>query len=284
MKLISRPSSETADILDACIEGIEDDPLKLRFNTARTIMLEQFSAYERHAKDSNLYLFNPCRHGDPSQVVISELTKGELKELYTKHMVGSTKSGRKFYDSLMMLAHFGKCPYCGFGQASKLDHFLPKARYPLFSVLGLNLVPACTDCNNGKGAPVAKECTQTLHPYFEDKVIETTPWLFSKVIESSPATVEYFVNPPADWSVRLKGKISNHFNSFELSKRFSVEAASEISGLSYHLDGLKTVKARQAHLSTKATIERRIHTNSWQAALYEALANNSWYQQHGFKK
>jgi hypothetical protein len=95
--------------------------------------------------------------------------------------------------------------------------------------------------------------------------------------------VQYFVSPPKDWPDTLKLRINNHFVDFDLSRRFSIEAASEIAGLSYHLEELKTLNARQLHLSTKALTERKIHVNSWQSALYDALANSYWYQECGFK-
>jgi 5-methylcytosine-specific restriction endonuclease McrA len=131
------------------------------------------------------------------QQVLGGMTKSEFTDLYRVQMVGEGKPGRKYYDQLMMLAPLQKCPYCGFGQASTLDHFLSKARYPAFSVLSTNLVPACTDCNKGKGASAVTQEIQTLHPYFEQDVIETEPWLYAEVIECAPPAARYFVQPPS---------------------------------------------------------------------------------------
>lgn len=44
------------------------------------------------------------------------------------------------------------CPYCGMPSNITLDHHLPrkKTAFPEFSTLSLNLVPACSDCQNIK--------------------------------------------------------------------------------------------------------------------------------------
>lgn len=63
------------------------------------------------------------------------------------------------------------CPLCGSGTTGSLDHLLPRAVYPEFSIMRANLVPACTHCNSAaKGnkhrGPAAPE--RFIHPYFDD--------------------------------------------------------------------------------------------------------------------
>jgi 5-methylcytosine-specific restriction endonuclease McrA len=283
MKCISKPTLNPAEVLDACANGVSDHSLAMRLTNARPDFLSLFEDYECRASSSELFLFKACSWGNGSQTIINNLNKNELNDLYSSHMVSEKKPARKYYDKLLMLAHLGKCPYCGFGQASTLDHFLPKARYPAFSVLSFNLVPSCSDCNYGKGFAELTQENQMLHPYFEGTEVEARPWLFSEVIKSNPATVRYFVQPPTEWSLKLTQRIKNHFNDLQLERRYGVEAASEIAGLSYQLEDLKTPEDRQIHLSIKARAERKIRTNSWQAALYDALASSAWYQESGFR-
>ncbi|TPJ42888.1 HNH endonuclease signature motif containing protein [Mesorhizobium sp. B2-7-1] len=59
------------------------------------------------------------------------------------------------------------CPFCGgLGHTWTLDHYLPKANFPAYSVNPSNLVPCCRDCNSGKNASFGAELhEQTLHPY-----------------------------------------------------------------------------------------------------------------------
>lgn len=69
----------------------------------------------------------------------------------------------------------GDCPYCGmrlsvkpFDRANDRDHFLPVSRFPEFSVLSVNLVVSCDDCNDAKLARFADSLGRLtlLHPYF----------------------------------------------------------------------------------------------------------------------
>lgn len=58
---------------------------------------------------------------------------------------------------LMSLANTGKCPICGIGQASTLDHYLAKTIYPTYAVTPYNLVPVCKDCNFAKSDSIMRE-------------------------------------------------------------------------------------------------------------------------------
>jgi hypothetical protein len=283
MRLIKKLVVDSADVYDACLSGIDDPALAGRFTTARSDVIANFRQYERRASVGQLFLFEASSWGNEKQHVLAGLTKKEFVNLYSEQMVGEEKPGRKFYDRMMRLAPLGKCPLCGFGHASTLDHFLSKARYPAFSILCANLVPACSDCNKGKGASVVEQDRQILHPYFEASIIETESWLFAEVIESTPATVRYFVQPPDSWPMDLIQRTGNYFRYLDLARRFSIEAATELAGLEYQLDEFEMSDLRQEHLARVARSERKIHKNSWKSALYEALAKSDWFQNGGYR-
>jgi hypothetical protein len=283
MRRLNSPIIDPAEIYDACVSGISDPALAGRFTIARAEVIDNFQKYGLQASTNELFSFIASARGKGEQQVLAGITKEEFVELYSKQMVGDGKPGRKYYDRLMMLAPHGKCPLCGFGQVSTLDHFLSKARYPAFSVLCTNLVPACTDCNKVKGASVVTPDTQMLHPYFEGTIVETEPWLFAEVIESAPAVVRYFVQPPDFWPGELNQRVSNYFSDLNLARRFGVEAAAEIAGLADLLEKLKTWDLIHAHLSLVAQVEREKRKNSWKAALYEALATSAWFLDGGYR-
>lgn len=58
-----------------------------------------------------------------------------------------------------------KCPMCGIGEPSQLDHQLPKSKYKSLSLCRLNLVPVCGVCNNKKRD---KDPVMFIHPYYQD--------------------------------------------------------------------------------------------------------------------
>lgn len=284
MRLLNRLTSDPAKIYDICIGGIEDAGVADRFINARTDVLANFQDYVIRADTDELFTFAASAWGNETQHVLAGVSKKEFVDLYSKQMAEGEAPGRGYYDQIMMLAPLGKCPFCGFGHATTLDHFLSKARYPSFSILPANLVPACTDCNKGKGAPVVTQDSQILHPYFEEEIIEAQAWLFAEVIEAFPASVRYFVQPPNTWPPGLARRLNNYFNDLDLARRYSIEAATELSGLTELLGEFETQFERHAHLSRVARVERRTQKNSWKAALYEALAENEWYEDCGYRR
>ena len=105
-------------------------------------------------------------------------------------MVPKEKLARKYYDKLLSLAPLNRCPYCGIGQVSTLDHYLPKTKFLIFSVLPYNLVASCKDCNTGKlDSYATTQNKQTLHPYYDDFTSEQ--WLYARVLQ--PLKIEFYV-------------------------------------------------------------------------------------------
>ena len=284
MKLLSKPTFTAGEVYDACVGSVSAQSLNNRFIAAKTDVMTKANEYEVKAGTHDLYLLPASARGNGGQIPVADLTKAELVSLYEDQLLKKNTVGRQYYDKLMMQAPLGKCPFCGLGHASTLDHFLSKARYPTFSVLPFNLVPSCKDCNSGKKSAALTKSTQLPHPYFESALVETDIWLFAKVLHSSPATVIFFANPPADWQQDLTDRVETHFEDFHLASRFSVEAASELVSICDTVSSLKTTEERKVHLHQIAQIERSSNRkNTWKAALYEALDESDWFQQIGYQ-
>jgi 5-methylcytosine-specific restriction endonuclease McrA len=284
VRRLPKPDLDPGVVYQSCVSGVPAADLAARFNAATADILARANLYEERADRNELHLFPSSPWGAGATVVLGELTKDELTDLYTSHMVKRDQPGRSFYDRIMLLAPLGKCPFCGFGHVSTLDHFLSKARYPSFSVLPLNLIPACTDCNKGKGSGVLDAHNKIPHPYFEDSSIETDVWLYASVSETSPATARFSVNPPDHWPPDLVRRVANYVHDLELTARFAIEAASELTSLSEILSRLETSQRIREYLGVIAQAERSLRKNSWKAALYEALSDSAWYREGGYRR
>lgn len=61
------------------------------------------------------------------------------------------------------------CPMCGSMGVSTVDHYLPRADFPEWTIFSKNLVPAC-DCNSRRSTTVcgSQPNERVLHPYFDD--------------------------------------------------------------------------------------------------------------------
>ncbi|WP_368607614.1 HNH endonuclease [Pseudomonas fulva] len=281
MKRLTKPTVDAAVVFDACIGDITDLVLANKFIAARADILAVFAEYEENASGNTLFSFPRCRRGDDSQVVIGGLSKGELVSLYTSQLAKKTSNARRFYDQIMLFAPSGKCPFCGCAPAETLDHFMSKSIYPAFSVLSLNLTPACFSCNKGKGFAAINAADQVLHPYYEPDLIDTSVWLYAVLVETVPASVNFSANPPSDWPPDLAIRLSNYFRDFRIAWRFGIEAASEITSQAAYLVEIDSPSERRSHLQRVARVERRERKNSWKAALFEALAQSEWFQNEG---
>lgn len=246
--------------------------------------------YSYKAESANLYLMAQNLSSpypvtpvyENKNCMTTEDKISDMKKLYTEQMVNQKKEGREIYDALMVLAPLNKCPFCGIGQVTTLDHYLPKSIFPIFSVLTSNLIPCCKDCNTGKSTSYAttKE-RQVLHPYYDDFTKEQ--WLFAEIKQTFPVSVEFFTNPPIHWDSISKIRVKTHFNEYGLRKRFSVEASNELANLreKFVYFSLSAMDIKST-LSQEAIIYYRKHLNSWQTALYQALSESDWYCSGGY--
>jgi len=288
MRAINIPTLVYRNVVQTCISSIPSDDVRDRIAANSKYIIPIAETYLLLANNGpNFFLIQPFA-GKDDEHVIENVTKKELKDLYSGQMVPASKPSRIFYDALKISAPLGICPFCGFGHVRTLDHYLPKAKFPLFSILPINLVPACADCNKDKTAGIATTAGgQCLHPYFDRGHFINEQWLYAEVIETEPSTIKFFVNPPANWTVIDKQRVMSHFIDFKLAGRFAVQAANEITTLKGELqyDYPFSGEAGVRHeLGKKAVVAKILHKNSWKTAMYQALAANDWYCRGGFSQ
>ncbi|RBM22972.1 hypothetical protein DEH69_03710 [Streptomyces sp. PT12] len=73
----------------------------------------------------------------------------------------------------------------------------------------------------------------------------------------------------------------HHFRTFDLASLYGSQAAQEMSALRHYLKD-KDGKAVAAHLKGMADSWFQVDRNQWRAAMYQDLANSSWYINGGF--
>ncbi len=286
MRAINPPQVNFIDVLDTCIDSISCENLTNKLNAITPQLNIAIQDYNLKVATADLFQIQPFTQGDES-IVTGQVKKKELKGLYTFHMVPAKKPARAYYDQIKMLAPLNICPFCGFGHVSTLDHYLPKAKFPLLSILPNNLVPSCADCNKGKSAGIATiKQEQCLHPYFDQGHFVNEQWLFAEVVESSPVSIIFHITPPPHWPKDDKKRVESHFIDFKLGSRFKIQAATELPVLKGELeydyqinqaDGVKQALHRKSMASSAQ------HVNWWKTAMYQALANNDWYCDGGFR-
>ena len=267
-------TSDTA--IDLCCQGIGDKKFLKKIQDNRHYLKDAAIEYNGLACSEQLHTLTPIpkQIGD-DPVVFGDLKKSELEKLYDNYFSSQKKpKARAIYDSLITAAK-DKCPYCGgVGRPRNLDHYLPKAEYPQFSVHLNNLVPSCRDCNmESKGNYYASSLSeQILHPYLDSDHYFCEQWLFARHVPGEhlePGVIEYFVQAPEHWDQFHKLRVQSHFKAFHLSKRYSIEASVSLAVYTNIIASLsQTIDFAQAkELTLNAIIENASFVNHWERVM-----------------
>lgn len=170
------------------------------------------------------------------------------------------------------------CQYCGLTHSPDTwDHYLPKEKYPEFSIHAYNLVPTCDRCNNLKGAKLKDKsgCRMAINLYFD--VLPITSYLNTliKIAPRPSAQFSLSINP-ADFG-GLEQEIRNHYKNLKLLKRYGKAAAGELEDMRSQLRD--TVKCINGIGLAKKILEKKCNQmtlshsiNFWKVSLYKAMA------------
>lgn len=279
MMRMNEPSMTHVQSLQACKDGIEkNDVLLAKLNEGETTLYTHAENYRVHAVAASLYTI-PRVHGENPAVVVN-LTKNDLKKLYETYF-RDKQPGRRFYEALLASAH-EKCPFCGgIGRPRNLDHFMPKARFPQFSVLPLNLIPSCRDCNmDGKGQAFAETAEeQILHPFLDAPHFFEQQWLFANYIAGTagePGTIQYYVAPPDGWSDTDKARVTKHFSDFDIAIRYATQAGAALTEVEAQRDAFLLADTMASFKQTvlQPVIDFAPFINHWKRVMYLALSND----------
>lgn len=277
MRKLTLPTMTVKDTLAACVDGISSLELKQRLAVIEPTLLDAEKTYCALGEKADIYTIPTADR------VAGTVSVDEMKALYTQYFVPEKKTGRSFYNTLKSAPKHSICPLCGQRVVSTLDHYLAKAKHPALAITPANLVPACADCNKIKLAAQATQASeQTLHPYFDN--VESELWLKATVVETAPPAVQFFAETPNTWDAVLRQRVQTHFDDFELASLYGTQAAVELTNIAGSLVDLKATCGSDAvreHLLSQAASRRRVHLNSWQTALYAALADSAWFCDSG---
>lgn len=206
-----------------------------------------------------------------------------MKRVYKGTFAKSART-RNIYDKIKKLPVNDICPICAQRTVGSLDHYLAQSLHSALVVAPVNLVPACSDCNKAKlDAQPGTAAEQTLHPYFDNVDDET--WLYATVEETNPASLRFYADPPAGWPPVKRQRVFNHFRTFGLGALYASHSGVELINIQY---GLRRIAERgtaediHAELVKRAESAEAGYLNSWQTAMYYALAGSDWFCAGGF--
>lgn len=278
MWAVERPPFEAGETFNICISRVQNCDLRDRLRRIRGDVVTAAAEYEARANAQTLNLIAA------TQSVAGIVTADEMVSVYNQRMAGKRGPGRAIYDAIKLLPKGDRCPFCDQRNISTLDHILPKTLYPSLTVTPNNLVGACMECNKAKldFAPNTQE-EVILHPYFDN--ITADRWLVAQVVQQNPCAIVFDIHRPPSWDDVTEARARRQFNFFRLPYLYSSEAAREIANIRHNLQthfrtgGAATVRHE---LICQWQSRRANRVNSWQTAMYHAIAHDDWFCGGGF--
>lgn len=269
---ILKPVLTTKHVFETCISKIRNKSDKLNLNNFTQIVVDSSTDFENKFSINEIYLI------PQSLPFIYPVVGDDLEKVYSNGMLPKEMPGRKIYDQIRSSAPDGVCPLCSIGTVDTLDHYLPKAKYPIFSVTPINLIPSCTPCNKGKLVDYPKTADdQTLHPYYDS--VNNENWIKATIIQTQPIAFFFYPDPPNNWDLTLQNRVKNHFDAFELNKKFSSNANTMYRGFknmlveAFNKDPLLLKQLLYSFYDSN----RVLGVNSFEAVMFETLYNDDWF-------
>ena len=263
---------EIDEVYSSCISNLKSKDKTNFYESLKDSFINKSLEYKEKAEQFKLYEFK-------ENELLSGLEKNGAIMLYKNKLAKLGQPAYKYYKEILSLAPDGICPYCNQVVASTLDHYLPKATYPLFSVTPLNLVPACKDCNKDKGEPkIIDNNDLHLHPYYD--YIDDHEWLISKIINKTYPIFSFSVDYKKDWDESLKKRLKNHFKVFKIDRLYSIHAANELNNLRY-LKSIVVCNGRSGLVDQIQVMLSSQEKNTWKSAMLRAMLDSNWFLDDG---
>lgn len=280
MMKLAKPSYSFCDSISECIIGVTGNAgLNAKLTNNKSMFPPLGTDYIEMSDVGDLYLIPSVSFSSADPEVVGNIKKSELIKVYDQYFVPEKKPARKIYDALLNSAK-GDCPFCGgIGTPRNLDHFLPKAHFPQFSVFPQNLVPSCRDCNMDGKADDYATCAadQLIQPYSDNSRFFDEQWVFAEYIDScegEPGEFNYFVRAPMGWSNTDIKRIEKHFDAFDIGLRYAKQAGRLLKTVLSQISRMRHRGVPDDEIIAdilEPGIEESPFVNHWQTGMYQGL-------------
>lgn len=266
---------DATDVFDRIAKS-KHQPRKRRMEAARSEVLTAYQCYENVAPNV----------GGLNKAPLTEHQKESMQHAY----VVETAPMSDLRERLLKRTIVARCPFCGISETSTLDHYLPKEKYPEFSIFPKNLVPSCAVCNTHKRDRILLDGTDVrmfFHPCFD--VIPNISFLNVSIRMMVDAVIlNYRVTQPTGMSAQIFQHVKSHFDSLNLADRYRLMGLEHMGGqypaFSRAYGTARDAKRVADKLAELADdFETVSGPNYWLTKLYRALAGNHQFCDGGFE-
>lgn len=262
------PSIDDPTLVDKIVSERTKNPNKLFFTTYKPDWKIRIAEYM-------------SKFGNAEKINVSTIAaadKDKFINLYTRP-IGTLKTN---IIDILRDHTLASCPFCSeAGRPTTLDHFLPKEKYPEFSFLSNNLVPACDACQgaDAKGSKVlnGKGKRIFLHPYYDIPSGIEIMVLTIKAPYSKGTDFELNVNEELDTGLKKLSK--RHLKELNIEDRYRRWFKSEFLRLKKLVLGLleqgESFEKVLFFLETAHAQGLLKGINYWDTVFYKSVLSNS---------
>lgn len=275
MRSIPLLAVDATNVFDEIAQA-KRQPRRRRMEAARAKVLAAYQGYEDVVPEV----------GELDEAALTDLQKAAMRHAYTVE----TEPMTALRGRLLVRVSVARCPFCGISESSTLDHYLPKERYPEFSVFPKNLVPSCAVCNTHKRDRILDAGTNVrmfLHPCYD--VIPDVPFLVVRArMEADALILSYRLTRPAGMALRTFRHLRSHFNELGLADRYRRMGLEHLGGQYPALRraygaGQDAGRVADKLIEGAEDFEEVSGPNYWLAKLYRALADDNDFCDGGFE-
>jgi 5-methylcytosine-specific restriction endonuclease McrA len=179
------------------------------------------------------------------------------------------------------------CPFCGINtpDANELDHYLPKEKFPAYSVYSKNLVPTCGKCNKLKGTKWANaKIGRRIYSNYYDPLPERQFLSVDITLERDlPKGIFTLSEDKADYS-GLFELVTSHFKELRLlarfAKAFPIVLDEAVDGLLSFDEPLDRDHASRWLTKRAGKLSENFGLNHWKAVLFLAFVESEVFWEY----
>ncbi|WP_224361089.1 HNH endonuclease [Hyalangium versicolor] len=168
------------------------------------------------------------------------------------------------------------CQYCCVSPPETYDHYLPKKKYPEFSVHLRNLIPCCADCNRDRGDRWKNAQGERLYIHlYDDPVEEDREVLFAELDMSHLPRAIFRLEMGQARSQLFYPLLERHITELKLLAKYARVAPGRLSehhlSIYAHRKWLKQAKITEI-LKDQLSQEKELYgVHHWKVALLRAV-------------
>ena len=214
---------------------------------------------------------------------------GELASLLAGNfrLLEKGASHQHIRDEVLSSARFDICPYCSATPVDTIDHMLPVALYPEFSVLAQNLIPCCGRCNRSKGPTCfVNDGKDLFHPYFQKVPAGQMLRAYVEIVDRF-VTWSFAIEDLPGMDGHAFARMRNLFEILELDELYRQVSVPDVIDrlqsmeIQHQAGGTEQVRLYLQLEAESARVRRG--ENYWKTAILVALAASSEFCAGGFR-